>query len=30
LVQVTFEYLRKKIIGWWVMGHSAQGAHNIL
>ncbi len=26
LVQVPFEYLRKKIIGWCVMGHRAQGA----
>jgi hypothetical protein len=26
LVQVTFEYLWKKINGWWVMGHRAQGA----
>jgi hypothetical protein len=26
LVQVMFEYLQKKIIGWSVMGHKALGA----
>ncbi len=29
LPQVAFEYLWKKIIRWWVMGHKAQGAFTL-